>query len=65
VAFGAELDAYRAIVELLGIPPTVSINRVIGFGHVDPDRAAAPPSVGRRRGPLSELVHWETWSPST
>ena len=53
------------LAKLLGIPATVSINRVIGFGYVDPDRAAAPPSVARRRRPLSELVHWETWSPST
>ena len=49
------------LAKLLGIPPTVSINRVIGFGYVDPERAAAPPSVARRRLPLSELVHWETW----
>ena len=50
---------------LLGIPATVSINRVIGFGYVDPDRTAAPSSVAHRRRPLFELVHWETWSPST
>jgi nitroreductase len=49
------------LTELLGIPSTVSINRVIGFGYVDPERAAPPPSVARRRLPLSELVHWETW----
>ena len=39
----------------------VFINRVIGFGYVDPGHAAAPPSVARRRLPLDTLVHWETW----
>jgi hypothetical protein len=37
------------------------VNRVVAFGYVDPARAAAPPSVARRRKPLTELVHWETW----
>lgn len=37
------------------------MNRVIGFGDVDVTRAAAPASVARRRRPLTELVHWETW----
>src|SRR5206468_6009209 len=45
----------------LGIPAGVVINRVIGFGYVDPGHAAAPPSVARRRLPLDTLVHWETW----
>ena len=49
------------LAKLLGIPGTMAINRVIGFGYVDPQRAAPPPSVSRRRLPLSELVHWETW----
>ena len=40
---------------------TILVNRVIGFGYVDPARAAAPASVARRRRPLTELVHWETW----
>ncbi len=49
------------LAKLLGIPATLSINRVIGFGYVDPERAMAPPSVSRRRLPLAELVHWEAW----
>lgn len=49
------------LATLFGIPDRVTINRVIGFGYVDPDRAAPPRSVARRRLPLSELVHWETW----
>lgn len=47
--------------ELLNIPPELSINRVIGFGYINPERAGPPPSVGRRRLPLAELVHRETW----
>jgi nitroreductase len=50
------------VIKLLDLPPTVTVNRVIGFGYVDPARAAAPPSVARRRLPLNELVHWERWS---
>jgi len=50
-----------AVARLLRTPPGVMINRVIAFGYVDPARAAAPPSVARRRKPLTELVHWETW----
>ena len=49
------------LAKLLGIPGGVFINRVIGFGYVDPGHAAAPPSVARRRLPLDTLVHWETW----
>lgn len=48
---------------LLRIPSGLSINRAIGFGYLDPGRAAAPPSVARRRLPLGELVHYETWRP--
>jgi nitroreductase len=51
----------RELARLLGIPETLGINRVLGFGYVDPDRAAPPPAVARRRRPLEELVHWETW----
>jgi nitroreductase len=50
-----------AVARLLRTPPGVVINRVIAFGYVDPARATAPPSVARRRKPLTELVHWETW----
>ena len=49
------------LARLLGIPPGVVPNRVIGFGYVDPGSAAPPPSVARQRLPLDELVHWERW----
>jgi nitroreductase len=49
------------LAKLLGIPTDLSINRVIGFGYVDPKRAGAPASVARKRLPLTELVHYETW----
>lgn len=49
------------VARLLGIPAGIEVNRVIGFGYVDPERAAPPRSVARRRRPLEELVHWETW----
>jgi nitroreductase len=49
------------VARLLAIPPDVHINRVIGFGYVDPARAQAPKSVARRRKPLEELVHRERW----
>ena len=43
------------------IPDTIRINRVIGFGYIDPLRAGPPKRVGRQRLPLTELAHWETW----
>ena len=49
------------LTRLLGLPEGLFINRVIGFGYVDPERAAPPPSVARRRLSLTELVHWERW----
>jgi nitroreductase len=49
------------VAKLLGIPAELHVNRVIAFGYVDPARATAPKSVARRRTPLDELVHWETW----
>jgi nitroreductase len=49
------------VAALLGIPAGVHINRVVGFGYIDPARTAAPRAVSRRRKPLAELVHWETW----
>jgi nitroreductase len=49
------------VARLLGIPDGVHVNRVIGFGYVDPARAAAPTAVARRRKPLDELVHRERW----
>lgn len=49
------------VARLLGIPAALAVNRVIGFGYVDPARAAAPASVARRRRPLDELVRWESW----
>jgi nitroreductase len=50
-----------AVAELTGIPPALTVNRVIGFGYVDPARARPPASVARRRLPLDELVRWEWW----
>ena len=50
------------LARLLDIPNPMVINRVIGFGYVDPQRAAAPKSVARRRKPLDELVRYERWS---
>ena len=49
------------VTRLLGIPAGVHVNRVIGFGYVDPARAQAPKSVARVRKPLEELVHRERW----
>jgi nitroreductase len=49
------------VARLLGIPEALHVNRVIGFGYVDPARAAAPKTVARPRRPLSELVHHERW----
>ena len=49
------------VARLLRIPAGMLVNRVIAFGYVDPVRAAAPASVARKRKPLTELVHWETW----
>lgn len=49
------------VAKLLGIPAELTINRVLGFGYVDPARAAPPASVARRRLSFAELVHWETW----
>jgi nitroreductase len=47
--------------KLLNIPAGLDINRVIGFGYIDPGRAAPPASVARRRLPIEELTHWEEW----
>jgi nitroreductase len=52
-----------AVRHLLHIPEDLAVNRVIGFGYVDPERAAPPPAVARRRRALDALVHHETWSP--
>ena len=49
------------LAKLLGIPGDLAINRVLGFGYIDPARAAPPASVARRRRPIAELVHWERW----
>ena len=49
------------VAKLLGIPAALLVNRVVAFGYVDPERAAAPAAVSRKRKPLTELVHWETW----
>jgi len=47
--------------KLLKIPADLHVNRVIAFGYVEAARATAPKSVARKRKPLDELVHWETW----
>ncbi len=49
------------LAKLLEIPPEIHVNRVIAFGYLDPERAAAPAAVARKRLPLEELVHHETW----
>ena len=49
------------VARILGIPSDVHVNRVIAFGYADPARAQAPKSVARKRKPLDELVHWDTW----
>jgi nitroreductase len=49
------------LARLLGIPAGIAINRVIGFGYVDPAKAGPPPSVARRRKPLEELARSESW----
>ena len=46
---------------LLGVPAGLFINRVIGFGYIDPARPGPPPSVARRRLPLADLVHEDEW----
>jgi nitroreductase len=51
----------REVARLLRIPPGMAINRVVAFGYVDPARTSPPSSVARRRKPLDELVHWESW----
>lgn len=47
--------------QLLGIPAGLFINRVIGFGYLDPANAGPPAGVARKRLPLEELVHNERW----
>jgi nitroreductase len=51
----------EALRTLLDIPAGLFINRVIGFGYIDPNRAGPPPGVARKRIPLEELVHRERW----
>jgi nitroreductase len=46
---------------LLGVPAELHVNRVIGFGFIDPARRAAPRRVARPRKPLTELVHHDRW----
>jgi nitroreductase len=47
--------------QLLGVPADLHVNRVIGFGYIDPARTAAPKSVARVRKSLAELVHYDRW----
>jgi len=51
----------QGVAALLGVPEGLFVNRVIGFGYVDPARAAPPAGVARQRRPLTELVRWEAW----
>ena len=51
----------REVARLLHIPPDMVINRVVAFGNVDPARTAPHSTEARRRKPLDELVHWESW----
>jgi hypothetical protein len=46
---------------LLGVPGGLHVNRLVAFGYIDPERAAPPRSVRRRRLPLDELTHEERW----
>lgn len=46
---------------LLGVPAAIQLNRLIAFGYIDPERAAPPRGVARRRLPLDELTHHESW----
>src|SRR5215470_1933043 len=41
------------VARLLGIPAEIAVNRVIAFGYVEPEHAAPPSSVARRRLPLT------------
>ena len=49
------------LAPMLGIPEGLHVNRVIGFGYVEPASSMPPRSVARPRRPLEELVHWERW----
>jgi nitroreductase len=53
------------VARLCAIPPGLFVNRVIGFGYIDPARSQAPRSVARPRLPLDQLLHHETWSSAT
>lgn len=50
-----------AVAALLGIPSDLPVNRVIGFGDVDPG-VGRPSRLGRPPAPAPhELVHWNRW----
>jgi nitroreductase len=49
------------VTRILGIPEALAVNRVIGFGYIDPARSGPPKSVARQRLPLDQLVHWDRW----
>jgi len=51
----------RELGVLLGVPADLQLNRLIAFGYIDPERAAPPRSVARRRLPIDELTHHESW----
>jgi nitroreductase len=49
------------LAEVLGVPAELTVERVIAFGYVDPERDAPPSGVARARLPLDEIVHWDRW----
>lgn len=50
-----------ALAQMLGIPEGLFLDRVIGFGYVDPERDRPPSAVARQRLPLEEIVHYDRW----
>jgi nitroreductase len=49
------------LAEALGIPSNLTVERVIAFGYVDPERDTPPSAVARKRLPLDEIIHWDRW----
>lgn len=47
--------------ELLGVPADLTVERVLAFGYVDPERDSPPPAVAGKRLALEEIVHWDRW----
>jgi nitroreductase len=49
------------LADVLGVPGELTVERVIAFGYVDPERDRPPSGVARARLPLDEIVHWDRW----